>query len=77
MGGQGVGGVWGAPVKATLWTEGREQGTVINPGKGDGLVTIRKGQVALVVVVDEGDPSVSRLLRLLDLIASGSAEVVV
>lgn len=68
MGARRVGGVL---VKATMWTEGRDNGTVINPGKGDGLVVVRKGQTAIVVVVDADDPAVSRILRLLDLVASG------
>lgn len=61
----------GVLVKATMWTEGRDNGTTINPGKGDGLVVVRKGQTAIVVVVDADDPAVSRILRLLDLVASG------
>lgn len=58
-------------MKATMWTEGRDNGTTINPGKGDGLVTVKRGQTAVVIVVDEDDPAVSRILRLLDLVASG------
>ena len=58
-------------MKATLWTEGRENGTTINPGKGDGLVSVRKGQTAVVIVVDADDPAISKILRLLDLVASG------
>ena len=54
-------------MKFHAWTEDRERGTTINPGKGDGLVTVKHGQVAVVLVFDREDPQVGRLLRLADL----------
>jgi hypothetical protein len=63
-------------MKFTAWTENRDNGTTINPGKGDGLVTVRHGQVAVVLVFDKDDPKVGRLLRLADLMLSGEGEVV-
>jgi hypothetical protein len=63
-------------MKFTAWTEHRQNGTVINPGKGDGLVSVKHGQVAVVLVFDPGDPKVGRLLRLADLMLSGEGDVV-
>jgi hypothetical protein len=63
-------------MKFTAWTERRSNGTVINPGTGDGLVTIKPGQVAVVLVFDPGDPKVGRLLRLADLMLAGDGDVV-
>lgn len=62
-------------MRFTAWTERRTNGTVINPGTGDGLVSVKHGQVAVVLVFDPGDPKVGRLLRLADLMLSGEAEV--
>ena len=61
-------------MKLHIWTEAREQGTTVNPGKGDGFVTVRKGQIVLLAVMDADDPALGKALRLADLMLSGDGK---
>ena len=61
-------------MKLHIWTESRDNGTTINPGKGDGLVVVRKGQVVAVVVMDPDDPALGKALRLADLMLAGDGK---
>ena len=61
-------------MKLHMWTEARDNGTTINPGKGDGFVTVRKGQVVVLVVMDANDPALGKALRLADLMLSGDGK---